>query len=125
MNCRLGSSADIVSSCLVLYVGCEVKMKVETKVRVLWRLPHEFALCNLQFRFALRVSVTAGVRQCVLKNAIGLSGNLETSKRPSKVAKSRAKAFRATQRLCLENRTEAETAAREGGNSLHTTFTTF
>ena len=24
---------------------------------VLWRLPHEFALCSLQFRFALRVSV--------------------------------------------------------------------
>ena len=32
------------------------------KVRALWRLPHEFALCNLQFRFALRVSVTVRVR---------------------------------------------------------------
>ena len=35
-----------------------VKMKVETRSGILWRLPHEFALCNLQFRFALRVSVT-------------------------------------------------------------------
>ena len=34
-----------------------VKMKVETRSGVLWRLPHEFALCSLQFRFALRVSV--------------------------------------------------------------------
>ena len=33
-----------------------VKMKVETRSG-LWRLPHEFALCSLQFRFALRVSV--------------------------------------------------------------------
>ena len=32
-----------------------VKMKVETRSRILW--PHEFALCSLQFRFALRVSV--------------------------------------------------------------------
>ena len=34
-----------------------VKMKVETRSGILWRLPHEFALCSLQFRFALRVSV--------------------------------------------------------------------
>ena len=32
-----------------------VKMKVETRSGILWR--HEFALCSLQFRFALRVSV--------------------------------------------------------------------
>ena len=31
--------------------------KVETRSGILWRLPHEFALCSLQFRFALRVSV--------------------------------------------------------------------
>ena len=30
-----------------------VKMKVETRSGILWRLPHEFALCSLQFRFAL------------------------------------------------------------------------
>ena len=34
-----------------------VKMKVETRSGILWRLPHEFALCSLQSRFALRVSV--------------------------------------------------------------------
>ena len=34
-----------------------VKIKVETRSGRLWRLPHEFALCSLQFRFALRVSV--------------------------------------------------------------------
>ena len=34
-----------------------VKMKVETRSGILWRLPDEFALCSLQFRFALRVSV--------------------------------------------------------------------
>ena len=34
-----------------------VKMKVEARSGILWRLPHEFALCSLQFRFALRVSV--------------------------------------------------------------------
>ena len=34
-----------------------VKMKVETRSGILWRLPHEFALCSLQFWFVLRVSV--------------------------------------------------------------------
>ena len=28
-----------------------VKMKVETRSGILWRLLHEFALCSLQFRF--------------------------------------------------------------------------
>ena len=34
-----------------------VKAKVERRSGILWKLPHEFALCSLQFRFALRVSV--------------------------------------------------------------------
>ena len=34
-----------------------VKMKVETRSGILWKLPHEFALCSSRFRFALRVSV--------------------------------------------------------------------
>ena len=33
-----------------------VKTKVETRSGILWRLPHEFALCSLQFRFTLDLS---------------------------------------------------------------------
>ena len=42
------------------------KMKVETRSGILWRLPHEFAL-YLQFRFALRVSVTQRLQNTLNK----------------------------------------------------------
>ena len=53
-----------------------VKMKIETRSGILWRLPHEFALCSLQFRFDMPWAVVPAVpdssnrlhlRACALK----------------------------------------------------------